>query len=806
MRISIFYSAFRHFVKDKVYAAINLFGLAVGLAGTMLIAGYVIYELSYDRFYPRHRQIFRIYSDGTWSGKSLREGHTPFPLADAMQRDFPEVESATRCQVFWNRSVRYEDKHFYEDRFFYADSNFIEFFGYRVLSGNPKSLLSAPNSIVMTASASQRYFGSEDPVGRAIRIENNFGNDTAVYTVTGIIEDLPSNSHLKIDMVASMNTNPYLRTNNWLGGGFFTYIRLDRMADPGQLNSKIDKSIAGYIAPDLQRYLNLSVQDYLNSKDIYTFHFQPVSDIYMNAGISDGLTEHGNSKQTYILASIAVFILILACVNFTNLSTARATVRAREIGIRKISGAKKGQIALLFLGEVFMHVCAATFIALILVDILQIPFARIMDRNFRIIDFNPYFISGLAALMVITTLFAGSYPAFLLSSFQPLSAIHGKIRQFSRGMLLRTILILIQFTLSVATAIAAITVYRQMIYLEKFDLGFNRENMVIIERTDPLRGQVEPFINDLKKIPEIQSVSISSGVFGRPLYQTAFSREGKNPEDLVFFHGTNVDYEFNITYDLPVTKGRWFSRDFSDSNAVIINETAAKVLDWDEPVGMRLFNPDGRRTYSTIVGVVKDFNFESLHTPIQPFIFFLNPSFYDGYYSVRFKADDREKVIQKVKGVWERFTRDDVLVYYYYDQEFNRIYGRETAAKNIMAVFTVLAIFISCLGLLGMASYTTGKRTKEVGIRKSMGADSISIIGLFAKHMLFIVFVANLIAWPLAWIGTKKWLNDFAYRVDQNLYIHLMVMAAALILCMLTIIYHVVRVAESNPVDALRYE
>jgi putative ABC transport system permease protein len=807
MRFSLFHSVCRQFSKDKVYTSINILGLAIGIASTILIAGYVAYELRYDRFYPHYRQIYRVYSDGTWSGKSLLDGNTPYPLADAMVKDFPEVQTATRCQVFSNRSVRSGEKHFYEDRFFYADSNFISFFGYKILAGNPKTMLVMPNSLVMTASAARRYFGDEDAAGRSVRIDNNLGKDTAVYTITGIIEDLPPNSHLKIDMLASINTYPpNYRANNWLGGGFFTYIRLDPQADPKQLNDKLENAIADYIAPDLQQYLNMSVADYKNSKDVYTFHFQPVADIHMNAGINDGLTVHGNARQIYILACIAAFILILACVNFTNLSTAKATLRAKEIGVRKVSGAGRKHIALQFLGEVFLHVFAATLLAVVAADILQVPFARLMDRQITIISPDPWFIAGLLFLMLLTTLAAGGYPAFLISSMSPLAAIRGKENKLNRKHSLRTLLVLIQFILSVATAIAALTIYRQMIYLENIDPGYNKSDVMVVERTNPLIGKVEPFIQELRNLPEVGTVTVSSGLFGRQLFQSAYSYEGKNPDDLVFFHGTSVDYEFAATYDLILRKGRWFSPDFSDSSSVVINETGAKALGWDDPVGKRLFNPDGRRRFFTIIGVVKDFNFESLHTPIQPFLFTLNPQYYDGYFSIRFKHNDPGNDIRKVESTWERFAPDDPMVYYYYDQEFNRMYRTEMAARNIMLVFTVLAVIISCLGLLGMASYTTGRRTKEVGIRKSFGASGISIVGMLVRSMLGIVLLANLIAWPLAWMGTNKWLNDFAYRIHQNFYIPALVMTGALILCILTVGYHTLRVARSNPVDALRYE
>jgi putative ABC transport system permease protein len=807
MGISFLYTVLRQFTKDKVYTAINIVGLAVGVASTLLIAGYVIYELNYDRFYTRHRQMYRVYSDGIWSGKSLRDGHTPYPLAEALMRDFPEVESVTRCQVDWNRSVRYGDKHFYEDRFFYADSNFIDFFGFKVLAGNPKTMLSMPNSLVITASTASRYFGNEDPTGKAVRIENNLGRDTAVYSITGIIEDLHSDSHLKIDMLASMNTYPVnYRSDNWLGGAFYTYIRLYPMADPKQLDRKLESAISDYIVPDLTQYLGMSKQDYLNSENIYTFHLQPVADIHMNAEINDGLTVHGNARQIYILACIAVFILILACVNFTNLSTAQATLRAKEIGIRKISGASRAQIAFQFLGEVFLHVLAGTVLALFFAYVLQLPFARLMDRNFTIINLNPSFVLGIIILMFVTTLAAGSYPAFLVSSMPPLAAIKGKTTQLNQRVSLRTFLVLIQFILSVATAIAFITINRQMVYMERLDLGFNRTNMVVVERTDPLRGKIEPFIQELRKIPEVKAVSISSGLFGRPLSYSAYSREGKNPEDVVFFQGSSVDYDFAETYNLTLRRGRWFSHSFHDSASVIINETAAKMLGWDEPIGKRLFNPDGSRTYLTIIGVVKDFNFESLHTPIQPFVFYLNPNFYDGYFSIRFDRFNPESAIQKVKQIWAQFAHDDPLVYFYYDQEFNRMYRTEKAARNIMLVFTVLAVIISCMGLLGIASYTTGRRTKEVGIRKSFGASNISIVRLLIRHMIIIVAIANIIAWPLVWMGIERWLNDFTYRIHQNLLMPVLVLCGSLLMCLLTIIYHTLRVARSNPVDALRYE
>jgi putative ABC transport system permease protein len=807
MRFTLFLSVCRQFSKDKVYSAINILGLAVGIASTILMAGYIAYELRYDRFYPDYQQIYRVYTDGIWSGKSLLDGNTAYPLADVLAKDYPEVQSVTRCQVFTNRSVRYGEKHFYEDRFFYADRNFVDFFGYKVLAGNPETMLSMPFTMVMTASAASRYFGNDDPLGKSIRVENNFNLDTALYTVTGIIEDVPPNSHLRIDMLASLITYPQdYRSDNWLGGGYFTYFRLDPLADQKQLNEKLNKNLTLYFASDLQKYLNMSIAEYKKSKNVFKFGFQPVASIHMNAGINDGLTVHGNERQIYILACIAVIILILACVNFTNLSTVKAILRAKEIGIRKISGAGRRHIAFQFLGEVFLHVFAATVLAVMAADVFQVPFARLMDRQITIITFDPWFITGLLILMFITTIAAGSYPAFLVSSMSPLAAIRGKENKSGQKHSFRTMLVMMQFILSIATAIAALNIYRQMIYLEKLDPGYNRSNVMVVERTNPLFGKIEPFIQDLKNLPEVSAVSVSSGLFGRQLYQSAYSREGMNPDDLVFFHGTAVDYEFARVYDLELKKGRWFSPDFYDSSSVVINETGAKVLGWDEPVGKRLFNPDGRRRFFTIIGVVKDFNYESMHTPIQPFLFTLNTRSYDGYFSVRFEQNDPVMDIRKVKQAWERYAPYDPLVYFYYEREFNRIYHTEMAARNLMLVFTILAVIISCFGLLGMASYTTGRRTKEVGIRKSFGASSISIVRILVRSMLEIVFVASLIAWPLAWVGTNKWLNDFAYRVHLNFLIPILVMAGALILCILTVGYHTLRVARSNPVDALRYE
>ena len=589
MRFSLFLSVCRQFSKDKVYSTINILGLTVGISCTILIAGYIAFELGYDRFYPHYKQIYRVYTDGTWSGKSLRDGNTPYPLAAALAMDYPELQSVTQCQVFTNRSVRCGEKHFYEDRFFYADKNFIDFFGYRVLAGNPKTMLSMPYNLVMTESTARRYFGDEDPLGKSVRIENNFYIDTATYTVAGIIEDLPSDSHLKIDMLSSMSTcPPVYRPNNWLGGGFFTYFRIDPAADLNRLNDKLDKNLILYFASDLQKYLNISVEEYKKSGNVFNFRFQPVASIHMNAEISDGITDHGNARQIYILACIAAIILILACVNFTNLSTVKAILRSKEIGIRKVSGAGRRQIAIQFLGEVFLHVFAATGLAVLAVFFLQVPFGRLMDRQINIISPDPWFIIGLIVLMFLTTIAAGSYPAFLVSSMTPLAAIKGKENKLNQRNFLRSMLVLVQFILSITTAIAALTIYRQMIYLEKIDPGYNRSEVMVVERTNPLLGKIEPFIQELRNLPEVKTVSLSSGLFGRKLFQSVFSPEGRNPDDLMFFHGASVDYEFAEAYDLVLKKGRWFSPDFYDSTSIVINENSAKLLGWDEPVGKRL--------------------------------------------------------------------------------------------------------------------------------------------------------------------------------------------------------------------------
>lgn len=790
--------ALRNIKKHKGYSIINISGLAIGMASCILITSYVLYELSYDKYHKNADRVFRIKADVQIGNNHFHIPKSSPPMAGYLTENFPEVLNAARVRELSNVPVKYKERLYYEDRIFYADNSFLDIFSFPLLKGDPKTALKKAYTAVITEDTARRYFGDEDPLGKALTIDEDSG-----FIITGVVSNVPRNSHFVFDMLCSFEThaqNNRMHMVSWLSINYYTYILIQKGADPKALEQKFPHMIAANAGNMLKAVMGE-----------LTLTLQPLTSIHLHSRLEQEISATSNIAYVYIFSAIALFILIIACLNFMNLATARSMNRAQEVGMRKVLGAHRAKIIRQFLSESMLTSFLACVIALVIVEVALPLFRSISGIDLQI-DYlkTPWLIPGLIGLTHFVGLVAGSYPAIFLSSFQPIRVLKGSLRTGTANVRFRGVLVTVQFTISIILIIGTIITFNQLMYMKNKSLGFDKEQILIISISDESTVEsLAPFKEELKNHPAIINVAASSHVPGQTTYYSSFLPEGFTRDQMLLMGQLNVDSDFIPTMGIELLTGRNFSYELKTDHtrSVIINETAAKRFGWDDPVGKTIgeLSNIGAILKRPVIGVVKDFHIESLHREIGPLIITSNTEWLNTL-SLRVSPHNIPETLGFLSAKWRQHNPLRPFQYYFLDDSFDAQYKADERLSKIFSYFSILAIFIACLGLFGLASYTAEQRTKEIGIRKVLGATISGIVKLLTKEFSKWVLFANIIAWPIAYYAMYKWLQGFAYRTSIALYIFMVSAAIALAIALLTVSYQALRAAKTDPINSLRYE
>jgi putative ABC transport system permease protein len=796
--------ALRNMYRYKVFSGINIVGLAIGIAACMLILLFIQREFSFERIHHNASRVYRVLTiDRALGTHNQRVGITMPPLGLALQETFPEVEASLRITGGGKNLLKYGDRPGIYGNVRSADADFFDFFDFKLRKGNKEKALSDPFSIILTQSLAKQLFGDEEPLGKTIQTGN--GNDVKV---TGILQDLPDNSHLDFDALLSIstlistakanqppNTGQPIWLENWQMIAMPTYILLKDGTSPEGLDEKFTK-----LCRDHGVEQNFSIT------------LQPLLDIHLHSTdiIFESAANKSDIKNVYIFSAIALLLLLIAIVNYMNLSTARSTRRAKEVGVRKVVGSLRSQLLSQFMGESLL----ITFIALLLAFPLA-EFALPLLNNLvgASMSLDLFQNSGMVIFLVTALFFvgilAGIYPAVVLSNFKPVTVLKGNFSSGRKGTALRKALVVFQFSLSIALIGLTVVVQRQMYYVQHKDLGYDREQIVIFDMTDPKMGQmIETFRKELTKSGSFVSAAISTNVPGRTFGRTGLRPEGASDQDIWIWSNFYVSPETIPTLGMRMAHGRNFSREMGSDTVgvVIINETAVKQLGWDDPLRKRIYFGNSDSTGAQVIGVVKDFHFIGLHQPIEPLVIFPLSGFPGSVLTARIQPGRMPEALQYAEQKWHEIYPDYPFSYSFLDDEFNNLYRRDISTAKIVNIFSILAIFIACLGLFSLSSHSTAMRLKEIGVRKVMGASTGLIIRLLVFDFIRWVLLANIFAWPLAWMTASKWLNSFAYRITLQPLPFLLAGIIALIIAVVTVLSQSWRAALINPARALRYE
>ena len=800
--------ALRNLLKYKAYSFLNIAGLAIGLVCCALIMLYVRDELSYDRFHQNANRIYRVILDAGIGGTFVRTATTSAPMAATLVQEFPEVALAAR---FWQNQrtlISYGDKRFYEE-FNWADSTVFAMLSFPLVQGDPKTALAQPHTLVISEALAQKYFGNENAMGKVLRYDNRVD-----YKITGVMKNLPRQSHFRFDLLGSMLSLPEGSSPRWVSNSFYTYILLQPGAAPAQLEAKFPAMIRKFVAPQMQQALGKSFDEALAAGAKWDYELQALPDIYLHSNTQHELGTTSDVKYVYILSAIAVFVLLIAGINFMNLATARSANRAKEVGMRKVLGSFRGQLIKQFLSESVLLAALALLIALAAIDLLLPLFNQLAGKELVLgTRANAGFFLSLLGITLGVGLLAGVYPAFVLSAFQPVLVLKGSLRAGAKSPWLRSTLVVAQFAISIVLLIGTGVVFKQLEHMRTMRLGFNKEQLVVLPiESREAQGRYESFRAELLAHPNVLAVAASDVVPGRFEGDDAFRPEGAPAEVAYPLERLRVSHDFLSTFEMEIMTGRGFSRDFASDTAaaVMINETAARRMGMtpENAVGKRLVGlgaAAGETVVRTIIGVVKDFHFESMHREIKPVVIFMQA---DRLWrvSVRLRPENIPATLAFLQEKWQAFEPGYPGRYLFLDEDFGRLFQKEERQAKIFGNFTIVAIVIACLGLFGLASFIAEQRTKEIGVRKVLGASVQGIVLLLSKDFTILVGIAFLLAAPLAYFAMQHWLQDFAYRTDLPLGVFILAGLLALLIAWLTVSYQAMKAALTNPVEALRYE
>jgi len=797
--------AVRNLLRHKACTLINIAGLSVGMACTILILLWVQYELSFDRYHENADRIYRLATHidfGKWQG-SLAVCN--FPAGPYLERHFPEVLKAVRLQrIRDNLLVQFNDKKFFENDIFIADESVFDVFTFPMIRGNPTSALKTASDVVITENIAKKYFGRDDPIGKIIKLENKYP-----LTVSGVMANVPPNSHFSVSILVSFKALIELdpegyqdKMQNWTKGiDNHTYLLLRENCDVALLEKKFPALIESH-AGEVLRILGGKM----------AFFLQPLRRIHLHSKLKDELSENGDAAYVYAHIIVALFILLIACANFMNLSTARAAERAKEVGIRKVLGARRDQLVSQFLGEAVLLTIISLLVALGLVELALPLFSSLAASPLSLHVVSVYRLWGvLGGLLFFVAVVAGSYPAVFLAAFEPARVLSGRYNTGLSGIRLRNILVVLQFTISIALIAATGIIFNQIRYMQQRNLGFDKQQVLVLRVIDDsILQSFAALKDDLKNHPGITRVALSSHVPGQAPSFIVFVPEGFTVDQSQLMDRINIDSDFIPAMGIEIIAGRNFSSELAGDHrqAILINESAARQFGWENPIGKTIDLPvpdTDPKVTKTVVGVVRDFHMESLHKRIRP-IYIENETDRFRYISLKLKPQAIADTLAFLRQKWQQIDPTQAFDYFFLDQAFARQYAADKKLGHIFTGFTLLAILIACLGLFGLASFATGRRTKEIGIRKALGASVSEIMLLLSKEFTRWVLVANIIAWPIVYPAMNRWLQNFAYHIEIGLGTLVLSALLALILALLTVGYQSLKAARANPVNALRYE
>ncbi len=777
--------ALRNLTRHKGYSLINIAGLAIGIACCILILLWVQDELSFDRFHKNGDNIYRVIQDINFTDHSTTWAITQGPLGPSLKEDFPEIVNFTRVTGRRFR-LAYGD-HSYDEVLGMADGSIFEMFTFPLIEGDPQTALSEPHSIVLTQKMAEKYFGKDNPIGKILKADDRYD-----FLVTGIIEEFPLSSHFRYDFLIPFIFGRELKytVDNWRNSQFSTYVELQE----GIPYQEVVQKISGYLyeKPTIEKDARLDLQ--------------PLRRIHLYSNYEFDRT-HGDITYVTIFSLIAFFILMIACINFMNLTTARSANRAREVGMRKVAGAYRRDLVKQFFGESILLAFIALIFAIGLVALLLPIFNDLAAKELSFgSSANLYALLVLMGIALLTGIVSGSYPALFLSAFQPANVLKGTFHSGSKGAAFRKVLVVLQFSLTILLIVCTTIVYNQMNFMRNKKLGYDKEYLVYAILRGDMRKQFDAVKEELLKNPNILEVT-SSGTI--PTYGYNFSNslwrwEGQNPDEEILMRASFIDYDYFKTFGMEIIAGRPYSKEYSTDprEALIVNEEAVKVMGMESPLGKRLGIGENQ---AKIIGVVKNYHFRSLKQEIEPLILILNPQQCWALFT-RMRSENVPQAIGHMEKVWGQFAPGFPFDYRFMDEAVDNLYRSEQQIGTIFRYFAILAIFISCLGLFGLASFMAEQRTKEIGVRKVLGATVTSILLLLSKEFAKWVLIANIIAWPVAYFAMNKWLQGYAYRINIAVWSFILAALLALTIALFTVSYQAVRAATSNPVDALRYE
>lgn len=791
---------FRHLKKNRTYSLINIGGLAIGMAASLIIILFVMDEMNFDRFHEKAERIYRV---GPQFGHSIddRAAFTPPPLASALRSDFPEIQEVTRL-LLWksNDLVRYKENQYVETHIIYADSSVFNIFTFHWIVGNQKTALTRPNQVVITDKMAVKYFGQEGALGKILQIEDED------VMVTGVVEAYPKHSHFQFDFIMSMVSLDLHDEIAWMSHCLSTYVLLPQGFPPEQLQAKLPDFIAEHYGPIFFKETGVDYREHImNDKNFYTYWLQPLLDIHLNGDIYYLTDTEGDMKTVMIFSTIALLIMVIACMNYINLSTARSEKRAREVGIRKVMGTKRGQLFIQFFSESIVMCIFALCVALCIVYLVIPYFNKYLNRELQVhLIENPMLLVVFLGFAIVVGIGAGLYPAIYLTAFQPITVFKGRISRNRGELRLRNGLVVFQFLVSMLLMIGTIMIEKQLRYVRQAELGFNEKNILVLNRCWDLGDQKATFKQSLLQNPDILVVSNTNSTPGRHFEPNSYVLDGRPKTQEFLFWTIFADYEFAKLLDLEILEGRFFTeKPPTNDIAVVINETAVREHHLDNPIGQHISIDEKK---GRVVGVVKDFHFQSLHHPIEPMMIAQLNGYWGGRFCIKLRRNDIKQTIDYIRDRWHTFTGGRPFQFSLLYDQLIQLYESDQKSGTLVFIFSGMAICIACLGIFGLAASSSEKRTKEVGVRKVVGATDLQILILLIGDVVRYVGISFVIAIPMAIYFMNQWLQNFAYRTAISWWIFLLTGAGTMWIALLTVIWQTIRTARANPVEALRYE
>lgn len=790
--------AIRNIIKDKTYSAINILGLTIGITCSLFLLMYILHELSYDRYHKNAENIYRVVSDIKEPDNAFVWAVAQIPLTDELRDNYPEVKNAVRFFQTGRTLYKNGDTQFYEEDFYLADSTVFDMFSYEFIAGDPNTALDNPFSLVITEKVARKYFATaQEAFGQSI--QNQQGEE---FKITGVMKDVPLNSHFRFDALISRNTQPGYQ-GSWGNFGVYTYIQLPEGYDLAKMYASLDSVIKEKVNPIFDQF-DIKIR----------YQMQKITDIHLYSKIQDEAEGGGDISYIYIFGAVAGFMLVIACINYMNLATARSANRSKEVGIRKVMGSQRRQLIAQFITESLVTALIALVVSMILIYALLPGFNTLANKELPFgYVLQPIVVYSLIGVILFVGIVGGSYPAFYLSGFNPASVLKGKLAAKGGSVVFRKMLVIAQFSISIFMLISTLIVFNQLQYIRNKDLGFDKSRVIRLDLSErEMRNKSQILVDRLKQSSDVTAVGMSNASPGQGISKNLAKvedEEGKLTDRGVDLF--NADYDFVTTMGMHVVLGRDFSRDVASDSiyAVLVNEAMVKRMAWKNPLGKKfIFNqgPDNPPIEKRVVGVVKDYHQNSLYDVIEPLMIILNKN--QNYVFVRTREGDVRQSLASVERAWKETFPNNSFAYTFLDQDFNSQYKADEKRSQIFTLFSGLTILIACLGLLGLAAFTTEQRTKEIGVRKVVGANVYSLVVLVSKEFFMLVGIGMVLAFPAAWYFTENWLQNFAYRIELAGEWLTFIVSAFLAFCitLLTVGYHVVRAASANPVNALRDE